>query len=62
MRSAGCILNDIVDKDYDWDRISNFLISGNFPKISNVLSNLVLVSEVLANRLQLEVGDTFLII
>ena len=48
-----------VDKDYDWDRISNFLINGNFPKISNVLSNQVLVSELLANRLELEIGDSF---
>ena len=48
-----------VDKDYDWGRISNFLINGNFPKISNVLSNQVLVSELLANRLELEIGDSF---
>ena len=48
-----------VDKDYDWDRISNFLINGNFPKISNVISNQVLVSELLANRLELEIGDSF---
>ena len=48
-----------VDKDYDWDRISRFLIKGSFPNISNTISSEVLISKLLSNRLQLDVGDSF---
>ena len=48
-----------VDRDYDWDRISKFLIKGSFPNISNTISSEVLISKLLSNRLQLDVGDSF---
>ncbi len=48
-----------VDQDYNWERIQKFLIEGNFPNISNSISNQILISKLLANRLNLEVGDSF---
>ena len=48
-----------VDENYDLDRIKNFLIEGDFPNISNSISNKVVVSKLLAKRLKLNVGDDF---
>ncbi len=48
-----------IDEDYDLDRIRKFLIEGDFPNISDSISNKVLVSKLLANRLKLNIGDSF---
>ncbi|WP_152287336.1 ABC transporter permease [Flavicella marina] len=48
-----------VDTDYDWSGLSEYLIEGSIPKISNQVSNQVLISSILANRLGLHTNDTF---
>ena len=48
-----------VDENYDLNRIRKFLIEGDFPNISNSISNKVIVSKLLAKRLKLNVGDSF---
>ncbi|MCB9426102.1 MAG: ABC transporter permease [Flavobacteriales bacterium] len=48
-----------VNKDYDWSLLSEYLIEGTTPNTANELNNQVILSEYLANRLQLKVGDKF---
>ena len=48
-----------VDENYDLNRIRKFLIEGDFPNISNSISNKVIVSKLLAKRLKLNVGYSF---
>jgi len=48
-----------VGKDYQWNNMKEYLVQGNIPTIFNDVSNQVLISKYLANRLQLKVGDTF---
>jgi lipoprotein-releasing system permease protein len=48
-----------VGKDYQWDNIKEYLVKGQLPDVSYALNNQVLVSEYLANRLNLKVGDRF---
>ena len=48
-----------VDENYDLNKIRKFLIEGDFPNISNSISNKVIVSKLLAKRLKLNVGDSF---
>ena len=47
-----------VGADYDWRYFTDFLVEGRLPEVSGELSNEVLISSYLANRLQLDVGDT----
>jgi len=48
-----------VGKDYNWQYFEEFLVEGKLPKFGDNISNEVLVSQYLANRLQFKVGDTF---
>ncbi|GGA77693.1 permease [Flavobacterium palustre] len=48
-----------VGTDYKWDNIKEYLISGRLPNLSASLNPEVLISQFLANRLKLKVGDEF---
>lgn len=48
-----------VGKDYQWNNIKEYLISGKLPDFSKDLNQDVLISQFLANRLDLKVGDSF---
>ncbi|MGY0393074.1 ABC transporter permease [Bizionia sp. KMM 8389] len=47
-----------VGTDYKWDYFREYLIAGNIPKYTNSYSEDVLISEYIANRLHLGIGDT----
>ncbi|WP_040278830.1 ABC transporter permease [Psychroserpens damuponensis] len=48
-----------VGADYDWSYLKDFLVDGVLPAYQGKLSNDVVISSYLANRLQFKVGDTF---
>jgi len=49
-----------VGKDYDWSYIKEFLVAGHLPDYNTEsISNDVLISKYIADRLQLKVGDSF---
>ncbi|SHM11373.1 ABC transporter permease [Flavobacterium xinjiangense] len=48
-----------VGKDYKWNNIKEYLISGKLPDFSKGLNEEVLISQFLATRLNLQVGDSF---
>ena len=48
-----------VGQDYDWNNIKEYLIEGRLPDFSGTLNEEVIISEFLANRLHLKVGDNF---
>lgn len=48
-----------VGTDYNWDNIKEYLISGRIPNLNRVLNNEIVISEYLANRLNLKLGDSF---
>lgn len=48
-----------VGKDYQWDNIKEYLISGKLPDFSKGVNSEVLISQFLADRLNLKVGDSF---
>ena len=49
-----------VDTQYRWNTFEEYLVAGKIPKIQDsIASREVLVSEFIANRLLLEVGDRF---
>ncbi|MDC6366650.1 MULTISPECIES: ABC transporter permease [Flavobacteriaceae] len=48
-----------VGKDYDWSVFKEYIVDGRIPDYSGKLNNEVLISKLMANRLQLKVGDTF---
>src|SRR5690606_873738 len=48
-----------VGKDYDWDTFKEYLVVGRIPNFSGELNEEVLISKILANRLDLKLGDTF---
>ena len=48
-----------VGSDYNWDYFSEFLREGKLPAFGDKMSNEVLISEYLANRMQFKVGDRF---
>lgn len=48
-----------VGTDYQWDNIKEYIISGKLPNFSKELNQEVLLSQLLANRLNLKVGDSF---
>lgn len=48
-----------VGKDYDWNNISEYLVAGKMPLVTADLNDQVLLSEFLASRLNLKVGDKF---
>jgi lipoprotein-releasing system permease protein len=48
-----------VGADYQWYNIKEYIISGRLPYFSENLNQEVLISQLLANRLNLKVGDSF---
>ncbi|MGO4905563.1 ABC transporter permease [Flavobacterium sp. W20_MBD1_R3] len=48
-----------VGTDYKWDNIKEYLVSGKLPDFSKNVSQEVVISQFLANRLNLKVGDLF---
>jgi lipoprotein-releasing system permease protein len=48
-----------VGNDYKWNYIKEYLISGNLPDFSKKLNSEVLISQFLADRLNLKTGDSF---
>ena len=48
-----------VGADYQWNNIKEYLVSGKLPDFSKNLNEEVLISQFLANRLNLKVGDEF---
>lgn len=53
------ILYKGVGKDYKWDYIKEYLVSGRVPNLMNELTSEILISEYLANRLNLKLNDSF---
>ena len=52
------ILAKGVGKDYNWSEMNKFIIQGKIPNFkTNEISNEILISDYLANRLQLKLGD-----
>ena len=48
-----------VGPDYNWDVFREYLVKGQIPEYSSDLNTEVLVSRIMATRLQLDVGDEF---
>jgi lipoprotein-releasing system permease protein len=48
-----------VGKDYVWKDLSEYLISGRIPNVKKDLNTEVLISQYLANRLNLKLNDSF---
>lgn len=46
-----------VGKEYDWTAMKEYLIAGELPNFIPGITTQILISEYLANRLQLKVGD-----
>ena len=46
-----------VSQDYLWNQLESFLVSGGFPRIGKKTSNEILISQVIAQRLSVSVGD-----
>ena len=48
-----------VGKEYQWSNLKEYLVAGKLPDLNNQLNEEVLISEFLAKRLLLKVGDRF---
>ncbi|MGQ3060483.1 ABC transporter permease [Flavobacterium sp.] len=48
-----------VGKEYKWDILEEYITKGKKPNLNATLNNEVILSEYLANRLELKVGDEF---
>ncbi len=48
-----------VGKDYKWDLLEEYLVAGKLPDVSHGLNEQVLISQFLADRLNLKAGDRF---
>ncbi|TRX29197.1 ABC transporter permease [Flavobacterium franklandianum] len=48
-----------VGTDYRWDNIKEYIVSGKLPNFSTNINQEVVISQLLANRLNLKVGDSF---
>lgn len=48
-----------VGADYDWHYLEEFLVEGHLPQYTDEISNDVLISSYLANRLDFKVDDSF---
>jgi lipoprotein-releasing system permease protein len=48
-----------VGDDYNWDIFKEYLVAGQLPDYSGEVNTQVLLSRLMANRLQLKVGDSF---
>ena len=52
----GVVVKGVGD-DYNWEYFEDYLIEGNLPNFKNDLNEDILISEYLANRLHLKLGD-----
>ncbi len=48
-----------VGKDFEWKAFKDYLVKGTLPKYTGDLNDEVLISQILATRLQLKTGDSF---
>jgi lipoprotein-releasing system permease protein len=48
-----------VGKEYNWKNIQEYLVSGRLPNLAQEVNPEVIISQFLANRLNLKVGDAF---
>ncbi|RTE52717.1 ABC transporter permease [Arenibacter aquaticus] len=48
-----------VGADYNWEVFKEFLVDGALPDFEGEVNNQTLISQVLANRLELKTGDSF---
>jgi lipoprotein-releasing system permease protein len=48
-----------VETDYQWNNIKEYIVSGKLPDFSKGINQEVVISQFLANRLNLKVGDSF---
>ena len=48
-----------VGEDYQWKNIKEYIVAGRIPDFSQGVSQEVVISQLLANRLNLKVGDSF---
>jgi lipoprotein-releasing system permease protein len=48
-----------VGTDYQWNNIKEYIVSGKLPDFSKDINQEVVISQFLANRLNLKVGDSF---
>ena len=48
-----------VGNDYQWDNIKDYIVLGRLPDFSNGINQEVMISQFLANRLNLTVDDSF---
>ncbi|UII75005.1 FtsX-like permease family protein [Flagellimonas sp. HMM57] len=48
-----------VGQDYNWNAFEEFVVDGRLPDYGGKLNDEVLISRIMANRLQLKVNDTF---
>ena len=48
-----------VGNDFNWPIFEEYIVDGRLPDYSGELNNEVLMSRIMANRLQLKTGDTF---
>lgn len=48
-----------VGTDYQWNNIKEYIVTGKLPDFSKGLNQEVVISQFLANRLSLKVGDSF---
>ena len=46
-----------VSEDYKWENLKSFLVEGRFPEFTDSPSEQILISQVIANRLSVGVGD-----
>lgn len=46
-----------VGKDYDWNNLKEYIKEGRIPNLKSNLNNEIIISEYLANRLELKVND-----
>lgn len=46
-----------VGKEYRWDNLKEYMVSGHIPHFKEAVSNEVVISQFLADRLKLKVGD-----
>lgn len=48
-----------VGKDYDWSNLKEYLVEGRIPNLKSNLNTEVVISQFLANRLNLKLGESF---
>jgi len=48
-----------VDENYQWNNFAEYIVQGNFPKITDGFSNEILISKTIANRLGLKINSEF---